>query len=79
MTAHQNLTIRLPKEVIDRVRVLAAERGSSMSALIVATIEALAAEGDTYEAAKRLALADLADGLSIGGGAYLSRDEAHGR
>ncbi len=79
MTAHQNLTVRLPREVIEHARVLAARRGSSISALVAETIEALAADGEAYEDAKRLALEDLRRGLSLGGGPYLSRDEAHER
>lgn len=79
MTAHRNLTIRLPKEVIDHARVLAARRGRSISALVAETIEALAADGEAYEAAKRLALEDLQRGLPLDGGPYLSRDETHER
>jgi hypothetical protein len=79
MTAHQNLTVRLSREVIEHARVLAARRGSSISALVAETIEALAADEQAYEAAKRLALEDLRRGLPLGGGPYLSRDEAHER
>lgn len=79
MTAHQNLTVRLPQSVIEKARVLAAERRSSISALVAETIEALVAEGDAYEAAKRVALGELGAGLPLGGPPYLERDDAHAR
>jgi hypothetical protein len=79
VAAYRDLTVRLPRKVIEHARDLAARRRSSISALVAETIEALAAEGEAYEAAKRLALEDLRRGLSLGGGPYLSRDEAHER
>ncbi len=75
----QNLTVRLSQRVIEHARVLAARRGSSISALVAATIEQLAAEDEAYEACKRLALADLNAGLPLGDGAWLAREEAHDR
>ncbi len=75
----QNLTVRLSQHVIEHARVLAARQGSSISALVAATIERLAAEDEAYEACKRLALDDLKAGLPLGGVAWLTREEAHDR
>lgn len=79
MSEVQNLTVRLPREIIDQARVIAARRGSSISALVASTIAALAAEGDAYEAAQRLAFEDMGAGLALGGGPYLSREQVNER
>lgn len=79
MATHEHLTVRLPRSVITKARVLAAERGTSISTLVAETIEALVTAGGPYEAAKRLALQDLGEGLSLGGPPYLTRDETHAR
>jgi len=79
MPAAQNLTVRLDKSVVRKARVLAAQRGVSISRLVADTIERLTQEEEAYERAMRGALDDLDDGLSLDGPPYLTRDEAHAR
>jgi predicted transcriptional regulator len=79
MAGTRNLTIRLDEQTVQKARVVAARRGTSISALVAETIEQLARDEEAYEAAMQHALADLDRGLPLGGGPYLGRDETHGR
>jgi hypothetical protein len=56
----RNVTVQLDEEVIAKIKVLAAQRGTSISALVAAEINRLAAQNERYERAKREALARLA-------------------
>ena len=78
MADSQNLTIRLPRTTLKRARVVAAQRGTSISALLVEKIEELAGEDDAYEAARRRALQALETGFHLGGKRVV-RDELHDR
>jgi len=79
MANEQNLTVRLPRAVIDQARVLAAQRGTSISALVAQTIAALAEEGAAYQAAQRLAFRQMEDAPLQGDGPWLSREQLHER
>ena len=77
----QNVTLALPKGVLTRVKVLAAERGTSISALLTGLLEKAADDDDAYARARRRGLAALdrpAD-LGTGGRRPASRDELHER
>jgi hypothetical protein len=78
VAATQNLTIRLPVKTLKRARIVAARRGTSISALVAEKIDEVAGEDDAYEAAKRQALRVLDRGFRLGG-RPLSRDAAHRR
>jgi len=65
----QNLTIKLPSETIRSAKLVAAGRGTSISALVVAKIDELVGEDARYQAARRRALAWLDQGWHLGGGA----------
>ena len=45
----QNITVRLNKQTIQKARVLAARRSTSISGLLASQIEGLAAEEDAYD------------------------------
>ena len=62
----QNITLKLPAETIRQAKVIAAERGASISALVAARIEDLVGEDAKYQAARRRALAWLAQGWHLG-------------
>ncbi|CAM3934611.1 DUF6364 domain-containing protein [Kibdelosporangium persicum] len=53
----RNITVQLDEEVIDRAKVLAAKRGTSVSALLSQQVIKMAEEAARYEAAKQRALA----------------------
>jgi hypothetical protein len=65
--ATQNLTLKLPTDTIRRAKILAAERGTSISALVTETIEDIVGEDAAYQTAKRRAFDWLAQGWHLGG------------
>ena len=76
----RNLTVRLDEAVIQKARIVAARRGSSISRLVAEAIEAMASNEDIeYEQAMREALKLMDHGIDLGGPPYLTRDEAHER
>ena len=56
----RNVTVQLDEEVIAKVKVLAAQRGTSISGLVAAEITRLSDQRERYERAKTEALARLA-------------------
>lgn len=78
MTKKQNLTVQLDRVTIRKARVLAARRGTSISALVAAQIQESVDAEDAYEAARRTALEWLGQGFHLGG-RLVSRDELHER
>ena len=74
----QNLTLRLPVSTLRRARVVAAQRGSSISALVAEKIDEIVGEDEAYEAARRHALRVLDRGWHLGG-RRVARDELHER
>jgi Family of unknown function (DUF6364) len=57
----RKVTVQLDEDVIAKVKVLAAQRGTSISGLVAAEINRLTAQNERYERAKREALAHLAE------------------
>jgi predicted DNA-binding protein len=62
----QNLTLKLPAETVRKAKILAAERGRSISALVAEKIDELVGEDAEYQAAKRRALEWLKQGWHLG-------------
>lgn len=77
--APQNLTISLDRKTIQKARVLAARKSTSISALVAQQIEILVGEEEAYERAMRQALAMLEKGFHMGDLKQVSRDELHDR
>jgi hypothetical protein len=63
----QNVTLRLSSDTVRKIKVVAAERGSSISSLLTAKLEELVGEDAEYQAARRRALEWLAHGWHLGG------------
>lgn len=74
--AKTNLTLQLDAEVVRRARVVAAKRGTSVSALVARELDALVARDERYEVAERRAL-DLLAHPSPRGGRTWTRDELY--
>ena len=74
----RNLTVQLDDDVIKHAKVLAARRGTSVSALVAAELERLVADDDRYEDAYRRAQRALA-GTASRGGRRWRRDDLHDR
>jgi hypothetical protein len=74
-----NVTLKLDASLLREVRVLAAEEGTSISALLAARLEQIVRERKTYERARKRALARLREGLDLRWTPPRSRDELHER
>jgi hypothetical protein len=75
----QNLTVSLTLQTVQKARLLAAKRSTSISGLVAMQIEALVAEDDAYESAHRAALDLMERGFHLGGVPTISRDQLHER
>jgi uncharacterized protein YigA (DUF484 family) len=75
----QNVTISLSRETIQKAKVLAAQRSTSISGLLAEQIESLVGKEEAYERSRRAALALLKEGFHLGGIIVASRDELHER
>jgi hypothetical protein len=75
----QNVTVSLTRQTIQKARILAARRETSISGLLAAQIEALVGEEEAYERAERQATALLDQGFHLGGVIRATRDEWHER
>ena len=75
----RNITITLDEDIIRSAKVLAAKRGSSVSALLRTELERLVLADRAYEAAREVALRRLRRGSHLGGGTLPSRQELHDR
>jgi Family of unknown function (DUF6364) len=67
VAATQNLTLKLPADTIRRAKVVAAQRGTSISALVTQKIEEIVGEDAAYQTAKRRAFEWLSHGWRLGG------------
>jgi len=81
MTEGLNVTLGLPRRLLKRVKRLAADRDTSVSALMAEALERLADEQSRYAAARTRSLAAMrsARSLGTGGRASWTRDELHER
>ena len=64
----QNITLKLDADTIRQAKIIAAGRGTSISALMAGKLAELVGEDAKYEAARRRALAWLSQGWHLGGG-----------
>ena len=74
-----NITLKLDASLLREARILAAEQGSSVSALLAAQLEKLVRDRKDYAKAKRRALALMRKGFDWGYKPPASRDELHER
>jgi hypothetical protein len=74
-----NVTLKLDSDLLREARILAAEQGRSISALLAERIEAMIRERKAFDKARRRALARLRTGLNLGWTPPRSRDELHER
>ena len=74
----QNLTIAVEQDLIRKAKVLAAQRGTSISRLLADELQRLVDSETAYSRARDAALAEIDQGLRLGGAAA-SRDALHER
>ena len=75
----QNITLRLSKQTLQKARVIAAKRSTSISGLLTSQIEKLAEKEDDYERAMDRAFARMKKGFNLGEIPKLDRDALHER
>lgn len=78
---NQNVTLSVPRELLKRIKRLAADRDTSVSALMTEALSRLADEDRRYSAARKRALAAMKSARSLGtrGRRTWTRDELHER
>jgi hypothetical protein len=74
----QNITIAIEQDLLRKARVLAAERGTSVSRLLADELVRLVNESERYDRARAAALGELDAGLQLGG-KPAARDTLHER
>ncbi len=76
-----NITLSLPKELLRRVKLIAVQRGQSISGLLVWMLEELVQREDEYARAREEHLALLEEGWDLGteGRPAWTRAELHER
>ena len=74
-----NITLKVDADLIREAKILAAQRGTSVSGLLAQQLEDLVRRDRVYEAAKRRALARLGEGYDLQWTPPASRDELHER
>ncbi len=74
-----NVTLKLDADLLREARIIAAEEGRSVSALLTERLESLVRERKAFDRARRRALARLREGLDLRWTPPQSRDELHER
>ena len=74
-----NITLKLDKELLRQARIMAAEQGTSISALLAAQLEEAVRKRRGYERAKNRARAILRENLVLNWSPPSSRDGLHER
>jgi predicted transcriptional regulator len=79
MLKKTNITLKLDSELLQSVKVLAAKRGTSVSALLTAKLKDAISQDDEYDAAMKRSLDRIERGWKLGWKKPASRDELHER
>ncbi len=81
MNETQNVTLSLPRALLKRVKRLAADRETSVSALMAEALGRLTDEDRRYSSARKRALAAMKSPGSLGTGGQVlwTRDQLHER
>jgi hypothetical protein len=75
----RNITLRIDANLLQEAKVLAAQKGTSVSALMAMQLEELVRRDRAYEAARKRAVTRLHQGFDLGWTAPASRDELYER
>jgi len=74
-----NITLKIDADILREARILAAEEGRSITALLTDRLEAIVRERKAFDRARRRALSRLREGLDLQWTPPKSRDELHER
>ena len=75
----QNITVALDKQLLRKARAFAAQRGTSVSAMLADELRKLVSEEVMYQRARTGALARLSSPFRLGGAKITSREVLHDR
>lgn len=75
----QNITLSLDNQLLKKARAFAAQRGTSVSAMLADELRRLVADEAAYEQAKVKALAHLSSPFRLGGAKAANREALHDR
>jgi hypothetical protein len=75
----RNITLSLDDEILREAKILAAQQGLSVSALLRRELSRLVEEQRGFVKARESAVRRLSHGVSLGGGPLPSRDDLHDR
>jgi predicted transcriptional regulator len=75
----QNITLSIPKSVLRRMKILAAQRQSSVSRLLTQAVEKILEEETEYESARKRQTANLENGFDLDFRKPANRNELHER
>jgi hypothetical protein len=74
-----NVTLKLDADLIRKARMMAAEEGRSISALLTDRLETMVRDRKAFDKARRRAIARLREGLDLPWTPPQTRDELHER
>ena len=78
---YQNITLSLPKEILQKVKHIAIDRQTSVSGLLAKTLEEIVQKEDAYGRAKARQLTTMKKGFDLGikGKISWKREDLHER
>jgi Family of unknown function (DUF6364) len=79
MSKKTNITLKLDADLLKAVKVLAAQRGTSISALLTSKLEEEMKRNDEYEKAMNRSMVIMREGWNLGWQRPKSRDQLHER
>jgi hypothetical protein len=74
-----NITLKLDRDLIREIRILAAEEDTSISALLAVHLQEIVKKRSGYDEAKKRAIARMRKGYDLGFSPPRSRDELYER
>lgn len=77
----QNITLSIPKHILQKVKLLAVKQGTSVSNLMTRVLEDIVMEEEGYKSARMRHIKTMKSDLDLGthGRTSWSRDELHAR
>jgi predicted transcriptional regulator len=79
MSKKTNITLKLDAELLRRIKVLAAQKGTSVSAMLTTKLEEVVLKDQEYEEAKKRAMRLMKESTASGWQKPKSREELHER
>ena len=77
----QNITLSIPKDILTKVKIIAAQQGTSISGFMTHVLEEIVSREEGYQASRRRHLEMLESEITLGthGASSWTRDQLHER